>query len=48
MICNCGGHSTDHDVVRDKVLVACYQKCASCGRILWIFGEKELKAIDLK
>jgi len=43
MTCNCGSQSTDHTVVRDKEVIAFYQKCTSCGRILWRFGENQLK-----
>lgn len=36
MICNCGGQSEhEHKVVRNGVVVGRYQKCPSCGRILW-------------
>ncbi len=38
MQCNCGAVSEAiHRVVRDKVLQGEYQKCGSCGRILWLW-----------
>ena len=37
MICNCGGSTeATHKVVRGKELQGEYQKCPSCGRILWL------------
>jgi len=44
MICNCGGTSESmHKVVRDKKLQGEYQKCPSCGRILWIWKTENLE-----
>jgi len=44
MICNCGGNTENtHKVVRDKKLQGEYQKCPSCGRIMWIWQSDALK-----
>ena len=43
MICSCGGNTeTVHKVVRDKELQGEYQKCPSCGRILWLWQTSKL------
>ena len=40
MQCSCGGSSEyEHKVVRDKKVVATYQKCPGCGRIKVTSGE---------
>lgn len=46
MQCSCGGETTDHEVVRDKQPIAQFRRCTACGRIMWIWGEDELKACD--
>ena len=39
MQCNCGGSSEyEHKVVRDKKVVATYEKCPACGRVLLLTG----------
>ncbi len=44
MQCNCGAVTESiHKVVRDKVLQGEYQKCGSCGRIMWIWKSDSLK-----
>jgi len=32
--CSCGGSTTDHEIVRNKVTVGIYAKC-HCGRWMW-------------
>jgi len=32
MQCSCGGETGSHKVVRDKQVVAEYEKCTSCGQ----------------
>jgi uncharacterized Zn finger protein len=40
MQCSCGGVSEyEHKVVRDKKVVATYQKCPACGRVKLTSGE---------
>ena len=40
MICKCGGYSDyERQVVRDKKIVAKYQKCPACKRVLLTWGE---------
>ena len=36
MLCPCGGSTTDHKVIRNKIVVGEYMKCTSCGRVSWI------------
>ena len=43
MMCNCGGYSEyTREVVRDKEVVATWQKCPSCGRVLILTGEEKI------
>ena len=35
MQCSCGGETKDREVAEDKVPVAKYARCSSCGRIHW-------------
>ena len=51
MNCSCGGHTESvHKVQREKKLVGEYQRCPSCGRVLWLWKadvlEKELELIN--
>ena len=39
MQCNCGGETTEHQIVRNKGVVCEYQKCKACGRQLITKGE---------
>jgi len=44
MICSCGKATEHiHKVVRDKELQGEYQKCPSCGRILWLWKTEKLE-----
>lgn len=44
MQCNCGGHTEGvHKVQRDKRVVGEYQRCPSCGRVLWLWRDDVLK-----
>jgi uncharacterized Zn finger protein len=39
MQCDCGGSTeSEHQVVREKKIVAKYQKCPACGRIKLTWG----------
>ncbi len=43
MNCSCGGITEYiHKVQRDNKIVGKYQKCPSCGRILWLYKDKTL------
>ncbi len=43
MNCSCGGYTEYiHNVQRESKIVGKYQKCPSCGRILWLYKSKEL------
>ena len=44
MECNCGGWTTDHEVVRNKKPAGEYRKCIACGRILWNWKTDELES----
>ncbi len=44
MQCNCGGLSPyTHQIVRNKKVVAEYEKCRACGRIMWRYGQEYIK-----
>ena len=43
MQCSCGGHTTDRQVVMDKVIEGRYDCCTSCGRIHWSMKSDKLK-----
>lgn len=43
MQCNCGGTTKDHNVVENKKLVGQYARCTACGRIMWLFDNREKK-----
>ena len=46
MNCSCGGSTEyEHKVVRDKEVIATYQKCPGCGRVLITRGEDAIKAM---
>ena len=43
MQCNCGAVSeATHKIQRSNKIVGEYQKCPSCGRILWLWKDKVL------
>ena len=44
MICSCGS-STEyvHKVQKDKKVVGEFQRCQSCGRVLWLWKGKKQK-----
>ena len=46
MECSCGGYTTLHQVTRDKALAGEFSQCVACGRVLWIFSQEEVRAID--
>jgi hypothetical protein len=37
----CGGGTADHDVVRDKKVVAKFRTCTGCGKVEWLWNEPE-------
>jgi len=43
MQCKCGGGTQDHEVVEKKVVVGVYPKCTWCGRIYWLWDNREKK-----
>ena len=42
MNCKCGGSTSDHKVIRNKEPVGMYAQCTSCGRVSWLWKNKEL------
>lgn len=42
MQCNCGGHTKNHEIVRQTKVVGKYEKCTSCGHIHWLWKPPEV------
>ena len=38
MQCKCGSETREHDVVRQKEVVARYRRCITCGFVDWIWS----------
>ena len=45
MICNCGGFTKDHQVIRKKEVIGNYIKCVNCGRIDWIWKHDDFDSL---